>query len=67
MLNYIRIKIALKLAKKALVEIETGDFKRIERGLEYFKWSVIIIPPCKELYEFEARLRETAEQFQTES
>lgn len=67
MLNYIRYKTALKLAKKALEEIETGDFKHVKRGLEYFKWSVIIVPPSKELSEFGVRLKKTAEQFQSKS
>lgn len=61
MLNIIRYKLAIILADRSAELIEKGDFKNIKKGLRYFKASVAIVPPSKELSEFGQRLRETAE------
>lgn len=59
MLNNLRYKIATSLAKKSAELIKTGDFKSIKKGLEYFKASIMILPPNDELGEYvEKRLRE---------
>ena len=62
MLNIIRYKLATNLAEKSAELIEKGDFKNIKKGLRYFKASVAIVPPSKELSEFGQRLREAAEE-----
>lgn len=62
MLNNLRYKIATNLAEKSKELIETGDFKSIKKGLKYFKASIRIVPPSKELSEIGKRLRETAEE-----
>lgn len=64
MLNNLRCKIATNLAKRSAELIETGNFKSIKKGLKYFKASVMIVPPSKELSEFGKRLRETVEKQQ---
>lgn len=64
MLTNIRYKIATSLAKKSLELIKRGDFKSIMKGLNYFKASVAIVPPSKELSEFGRKLRESAEEHQ---
>lgn len=62
MLNNLRYKLATNLAKKSAELIEVGDFKSIKKGLKYFKASIAIVPPSKELSEFGKRLRETVEE-----
>lgn len=62
MLNNLRYKLATNLAKKSAELIEAGDFKSIKKGLKYFKVSIAIVPPSKELSEFGKRLRETVEE-----
>lgn len=52
MLNNLRYKIATSLAKKSAELIKTGDFKSIKKGLEYFKASIMILPPNDELGEY---------------
>lgn len=64
MLNIIRYKLATNLAKRSAELIEKGDFKNIKKGLKYFKASIVIVPPSKEISEFGQRLRETAEEQQ---
>ena len=49
MLNLIRYKLAIRLAKNAHRLINTGDFKKIMRGLRYFKWSVVVVPPSDDI------------------
>lgn len=51
MFNSIRWKMAAYLAKKAVEETEKGGFKNIKKGLKYFKMSIQIAPPDKELNE----------------
>lgn len=46
MLNKIRHYIAFRLAQKSQELIETKDFTNIMKGLEYLKYSLIILPDC---------------------
>lgn len=62
MLYKLRYKIANHLAQKSAKLIENGDFKDIKKGMKYFKMSVLIVPPSKELSEFGKQLREAAEE-----
>lgn len=61
MLNIIRYKIANILIKMAAKSINKGGFKNISKGLKYMKWSVMVIPPSKELREFGESMRKEAE------
>lgn len=61
MLNTIRYKIAIYLAKRSAELIEKGDFKSIMKGLDYLEASIRIVPPSEALSKFGDRLRETAE------
>ena len=61
MLNTIRYKIANILIKMAKKSIEKGGFKNILRGLEYMKWSVMVVPPSKELHDFAIEMRKEVE------
>lgn len=65
MFNYIRYKIALNLIKKAEENVKKGDFKSVMKGLQYMKYSVMIVPPSKELSEFGKKMRATAEEQKT--
>ena len=64
MLNNLRYRIAIHLNKRSLDLINRGGFNNIKKGLKYFKLSVMIVPPSKELSEFGDRLRKTAEEKQ---
>lgn len=44
MINKIRYRIALRWIKKSTELIETGEFRKIMKGLEYYKYSLIILP-----------------------
>lgn len=61
MLNDLRYKCATYLAKKSVEHIEMGGFKNIKKGMKYFKTSILIVPPSKELNEFGKQLREKVE------
>lgn len=61
MLNNIRYKIANILIKMSVKSINKGGFKNISRGLKYMKWSVMVIPPSKELHDFGIQMRKEAE------
>lgn len=65
MFERIRYKAAIWFAQKAKENIDKGDFKSVMKGLEYFKMSVLIIPPSKELSEFGERLRTIIEEQKT--
>ncbi len=56
MLENVRYKIANHFAMKELDQIESGE---IMRGLKNFKRSIRVVPPSKELSDFEARMRQT--------
>lgn len=60
MLNNIRYKIATRFAKKADEYINKGDFESILKGLKYFKISIMIVPPSKELTDVKDQLIEIA-------
>ena len=60
MFENLRYKIALILIKKSAKLIESGDFKDLRKGLRYFKYSIMIVPPSEELSEFGKQLREEA-------
>lgn len=61
MLNNIRYKIGIILAKMAKKSIIKGGYKNTSRGLKYMKWSVMVIPPSKELHDFGIQMRKEAE------
>lgn len=48
----VRFRIAFFLIKRSAKTIEKGGYKNIKKGLKYFKWSVMIVPPSKELSDF---------------
>ena len=52
MLNNIRYKIGTILLKRASELIETGEFKKIMRGLKLVKLTVHIVPMSQELVDF---------------
>ncbi len=52
MLRNVRYKIALQFMKKAHNQIESGEFREIRKGLKNLKYSVLIMPPSKELSNF---------------
>lgn len=60
MFKMFRYKLANRLVKRAGRLIETGDFKNIKKGLRYFKWSVMVIPPNSKLREIGEQLRKEA-------
>lgn len=43
MLELIRYKLAARLAERAHRLIDTGSYKNIKKGLQYFKWSVMVV------------------------
>lgn len=45
----LRLRIALFLIKRSVKTIEKGGYKNIKKSLKYFRWSVGIVPPSKEL------------------
>lgn len=45
----VRFRIALFLIKRSVKTIEKGGYENIKKGLKYFRWSVAIVPPSKEL------------------
>lgn len=55
MLEKVRYKIANHFARKAVEQIETGEFKEIMKGFKNLKRSILVIPPSKELQEFGER------------
>ena len=55
MLEKVRYKIANHFARKAVEQVETGEFKEIMKGLKNFKRSILVISPAKELQEFGER------------
>lgn len=44
MLNKVRRKIGIILALKSAAMIESGEFEKILKGLDYFKYSLLIMP-----------------------
>lgn len=44
MLDKVRRKIANNLARKALEMIESGEIETILKGLDYFRYSLLIAP-----------------------
>ena len=62
MLNVIRYKVATCLAKRSEELIEKGDFKNIKKGLKYFKASIMVVPPSKEISKIGECLRKIAEE-----
>lgn len=61
MLTKIRYKLSIYLVKKADELIKTGEFKKVMKGLDYFKWSLMLIPPSDELRKTARQLKEIAE------
>lgn len=55
MLEKVRYKIANHFARKAVEQIETGEFKEIMKGSKNLKRSILVIPPSKERQEFGER------------
>ena len=55
MLENVRYKIANHFARKAVEQVETGEFKEIMKGFKNFKRSILVVPPSKELQEFGER------------
>lgn len=66
MLKCVRYKIANYFAKKALDQIESGEFEEIIKGLKNFKRSVMIVPRTKELRDLGVEWQEKITRYQKE-
>lgn len=62
MLTNLRWKLANKLAKRAAELSDRGGFKNVMKGMKYMKYSIMVVPPNKELHKFAEELRKTAEE-----
>jgi hypothetical protein len=61
MFDKIRYRIGTYYLKKAHEEISKDDFQAIMKGLKHLKKAISIVPPSKELTDFEKKMKSIVE------